>query len=147
MTTQPILSRDPGMEEPPSDLLFDAAEFGRRVAKKLEFERLSFREACPFVPCSPATLNRISRGRPPDVENYLRISRWLSGSSVPEPATRTPDAGVVEASKAIELLTECADDLALSASFMKNNGHNYGTITRLERRVRAFLSSLPVEEE
>lgn len=72
-------------QTPPSDNLFDGEAFGARIRQKLAADRTSFREAAPIVPCSPATLNRAARCEVPDVENYLRITRWLSGASEPDP--------------------------------------------------------------
>jgi len=75
----------PTLAAPSSDL-FDAAAFGRAVEAKLKNDRMSYRDAAPSVPCSPATLNRVARGFPPDAENYLRITRWLTGAPTPAPA-------------------------------------------------------------
>lgn len=80
-------------EAPPSSDLFDAQAFGERVAAKLEKYSLSYRDAAREVPCSSATLNRVARGSPPDVENYLRLSRWLTGALEPD---RSPSRAFLE---------------------------------------------------
>lgn len=67
-----------GEMEAPNDNLFDGAEFSKRIIAKLAADRMSYRDAAPLVRCCHATLNRASRGLAPDVENYLRISRWLT---------------------------------------------------------------------
>lgn len=82
MTTKEALK---ALQKPPSDNLFDPITFGARVAAKLEADGSSIRKAAPCVPCSPATLHRVSQGKMPDVENYLRISRWLTEADTPDP--------------------------------------------------------------
>ena len=68
---------------PPSDKLFDPAEFGAAVAAKLGDR--SYRQAAPTVPISTATLHRVASGKVPDVETYLRLIRWLTSADEPDP--------------------------------------------------------------
>lgn len=83
MTPQPMVEVT---GEASSDNLFDTAQFGQRIAAKLKADRMSYREAAAIIPCSHASLNRAARGLSPDVENYLRISRWLTSAVSPEAA-------------------------------------------------------------
>jgi hypothetical protein len=66
---------------PPSEVvlveLFNAAEFAARIRVKMEATNQSFRDAAPAVGVSVATLNRVARGNDPDVQSFLKISRWL----------------------------------------------------------------------
>lgn len=57
--------------------LFDPIRFGGEFRKKILALGLSYRNAAPLIGVSSATLNRIANGKPPDVENYLRIVKWL----------------------------------------------------------------------
>lgn len=57
---------------------FDPAAFGALVAQRLEATRQSYREAAPAVGVSSATLNRVARGKMPDVPTYLAVRRWLA---------------------------------------------------------------------
>jgi hypothetical protein len=58
--------------------LFDAAGFGSRFKTRLEALRLSYRAAAPLIGASAPTLQRVASGKHPDVENYLRIKRWMA---------------------------------------------------------------------
>lgn len=58
--------------------LFDPVAFGRRLRKALEKADLSLRRAEPLLNVDHATLGRTCCGKPPSVENYLRIVKWLS---------------------------------------------------------------------
>lgn len=92
---------------------FDREAFSADVRAKLERDGMSYREAAPVVPCSPATLNRVARGHAPDVENYLRICRWLTGTDQPEAlASNNPAAveGQGEVERAAAVLFERGDD-------------------------------------
>jgi len=57
--------------------LFDPVKFGRRVAAKVRRERLSYREAEAQSGVDHAIIHRVASGKPPTVENYLRLVRWL----------------------------------------------------------------------
>lgn len=58
--------------------LFDADGYSERLLQRLTALGLTYRDAAPLVGVSPATLNRVARGFPPEVETYLRINRWMS---------------------------------------------------------------------
>lgn len=55
---------------------FDPQRFGARVLAQMGPR--SFRDVAKDVGVSSATLNRVARGKSPDVQTYLRISAWLS---------------------------------------------------------------------
>lgn len=59
--------------------LFDPAQFGERVLRKMERERLSFREAARAIGTDHCNVQRVTTGKAPSVETYLRIVRWLDG--------------------------------------------------------------------
>lgn len=44
-------------------------------------KHITCRDAAKEVGCSPATVSRVCNGKPPDVENYLRISKWLADAT------------------------------------------------------------------
>ncbi len=57
--------------------LFNARKFGRTVRGELAAKGLSVRRAAREIGISSATVSRVARGRPPDVESYLRLRLWL----------------------------------------------------------------------
>jgi hypothetical protein len=70
-----------------SNQLFDSKAFGQRVAARLAWEHLSYREAQIASGVDHAVIHRISRGKPPSVENYLRLLRWLDSGQVDKNGT------------------------------------------------------------
>lgn len=68
-----------------SDRLFDAKAFATEVRVFMARKHITSREAAREIGCSHATVSRICNGGPPDVENYLRIRKWLSHPT-PEPS-------------------------------------------------------------
>jgi transcriptional regulator with XRE-family HTH domain len=63
--------------------LFDPAAFGRTLAEELSQRQLSYRQAERLIGTDKATLQRVTKGMTPSVENYLRITQWLSNGSSP----------------------------------------------------------------
>lgn len=59
---------------------FDPVAFGESLRRVMGAKGLSVRKAAPLIGASPATINRVMRGNPPNVEDYLRICKWLSPS-------------------------------------------------------------------
>lgn len=57
--------------------LFNAEEFGRRVADVLSDRRLTIREAAKQIDINKTTLHRVIWGKTPDLETYMRIVKWL----------------------------------------------------------------------
>jgi DNA-binding Xre family transcriptional regulator len=47
----------------------------------MERAQLSLRVLGPKIGVDKATLCRVTTGRAPSVENYLRICRWLDGNN------------------------------------------------------------------
>lgn len=65
--------------------LFNLVDYARGVRMAMAADDLSYRDAAVRIGMSPATLNRIAKARnEPDVENYLRIERWLNSRPTPE---------------------------------------------------------------
>lgn len=60
--------------------LFDADGFARQVRVRIAERHISVREAAAEIGCSHGTVSRVCNCKPPDVENYLRIVRWLEKS-------------------------------------------------------------------
>lgn len=72
--------------------LFDLTAFARRVRVRMADLNLSYRDAAPLIGVAVPTLNRVARAKgPPDVENYLRIERWLQANSPSNSAEPTRD--------------------------------------------------------
>lgn len=57
--------------------LFDPVEFGKKVAGKMERDGLSFREVQEAANVDHTIIRRVVAGKPPRLENYLRLTRWL----------------------------------------------------------------------
>lgn len=60
--------------------LFDAKEFGRKLRMKLADLNIDVRSAAKKIGVSPATISRVCCEKSPDVENYLRIKKWIENS-------------------------------------------------------------------
>ena len=58
--------------------LFDSKAYGRKLSLALHLMEIDMRTAAKQIGCSPATVSRVSNGKSPDVENYLRIEKWLN---------------------------------------------------------------------
>jgi hypothetical protein len=56
--------------------VYDAADFGARVLVAMADRPC--REVAPEIGISPSTLNRVTRGKMPDLPTYFAICRWLS---------------------------------------------------------------------
>lgn len=63
--------------------LFDAAAFAKRMRVAIAERDIDMRTAAKEIPCSHATVSRVCNGKSPDVENYLRMSRWLETPPTP----------------------------------------------------------------
>lgn len=61
----------------PAGPLFDAELFARDFRATMQARNLSAREAAREIGVSSATVNRVTRGKTPDVETFLRISGWV----------------------------------------------------------------------
>ncbi len=57
--------------------MFDAEAFAEMIRVKMARERVSCRDVAARTGTSHATVSRVSRGNPPDVETFLRLSKWL----------------------------------------------------------------------
>ncbi len=59
--------------------LFDGEVFARRIRRRMADLNVNLKEACEQIGCPHASLSRICNGKAaPDVENYLRIEKWLA---------------------------------------------------------------------
>lgn len=61
---------------PPQDSVSDVERL--RAAVLSAMAGRSCREVAPEVGISPATLNRVTRGKMPDLPTYLALCRWLA---------------------------------------------------------------------
>lgn len=61
--------------------LFDSLAFGNELRRRILKLGLSYRTAAPLIRVDKSTLNRTANGKPPDVENYLRMIKWLEKHS------------------------------------------------------------------
>lgn len=61
-------------------LFFSAEIFGFRILKEMKRRKFSCRHLALSIGVSPATINRVTRGGEPSVENYLRLCAWLDES-------------------------------------------------------------------
>lgn len=59
------------------DVRFDESAFFRAVEQRRAAERLSWRELGRKLGMSPSTFSRLSRGRRPDVDTFLKLLAWL----------------------------------------------------------------------
>jgi hypothetical protein len=57
--------------------LFDPKKFGQQLRQHMIENDLTVRSAASIIGCSQATISRVCRGFPPDVENYLMIQHWM----------------------------------------------------------------------
>ncbi len=59
--------------------LFNPQEFARRIRVRMAEEGMDMKTAARLIGCSHSTISRVCAGiSAPDVENYLRIEKWLS---------------------------------------------------------------------
>ncbi|KRE07490.1 hypothetical protein ASE63_22590 [Bosea sp. Root381] len=65
--------------------LFNAEAFATQVRVLMARKHITMREAAVEIGCGHATVSRVCNGKTPDVENYLRISKWLSEATTQEP--------------------------------------------------------------
>lgn len=56
---------------------FDAARFFREVDQRRRDRSLSWRELARKLSISPSTFSRMSQGRRPDIETFLKLITWL----------------------------------------------------------------------
>ena len=68
--------------------LFDAAAFGSRVLRTMRKRGESFREVQVKTGVDHVTVFGVSNGKPPSVENYLRLLRWLETGAYGKVAKR-----------------------------------------------------------
>ena len=58
--------------------LFDAAAFSLQVRLAMARANLSYRQLAALIGVDQANIHRVAKhGKPPCVENYLRLCRWL----------------------------------------------------------------------
>ncbi len=57
--------------------LFNADTFGKHLRVRMAEKRQGMRATAKEIGCSLATVSRVCSGKPPDVENYLRIQKWM----------------------------------------------------------------------
>lgn len=57
--------------------MFDSAAFAKAVAGRLKHQRLEVRAAAQQTGLSAATISRVSRGSPPDVQSLATLLAWL----------------------------------------------------------------------
>jgi transcriptional regulator with XRE-family HTH domain len=68
-----------GLQKPAADgTLFAPKKFGRTVSEAMSAKGLSVRYMTGETGISPATICRITQGKAPSVENYLRLCVWLA---------------------------------------------------------------------
>jgi hypothetical protein len=58
--------------------LFDPAQFGRKLSVAIHLMELDLRTAAKQIGTSHSTVCRVCNGGVPDVENYLRIQKWMT---------------------------------------------------------------------
>ncbi len=61
----------------PKKPLFNPSQFSAKVRMRIAERNIDMRTAAKEIGCSHATVSRVSNGKSPDVENYLRIEKWL----------------------------------------------------------------------
>lgn len=84
---------------------FDEGAFFRALEDRRSLEGLSWRELGRRLELSPSTFSRLSRGKRPDVETFLKLLGWLgmpataflAGASASEPASDEPLAVIAQA--------------------------------------------------
>lgn len=60
---------------------FDPTVFGSRVAVRMSRTGVTYRELEDKTGVNHGTIYRVVSGRPPSVENYLRLKEWLDGDA------------------------------------------------------------------
>ena len=58
--------------------LFDQRKFTRLILRKMQHAGLSLREVQQQSGVDHAAVHRVVNGKAPNVENYLRLVRWLN---------------------------------------------------------------------
>lgn len=111
--------------------LFDPAVFATLIRTRLAELNISKRRAAALLEISPATLNRISNGGTPDIETYLRVSRWLGESAYQllphQSCLHHPDRPVREILDGDPLCQECCD------AWVRNEGAHQQYLEREEQ--------------
>lgn len=141
---QDAVAREEGVNVP----YFNAAAFADCIKVKMDADELSFRQAAPIIGVSPATLNRIARGHPPDIGSYLRVMQWLNPRPAYDPTAiqRARDEGARlawEEARALVAGIEVGpdDDRDGIASYYMN-----GAVSRIDSRLATFPSP-PIKQE
>jgi len=57
--------------------LFKPDEFGLKVAERMAAKGLTIRDAAAQIGVSRNALHRVTQGKTPEVETYLRITKWM----------------------------------------------------------------------
>lgn len=57
--------------------IFDVAQFAKAVAGRLKHQRIDVRSAAQETGLSAATISRVARGSPPDVQSLATLLAWL----------------------------------------------------------------------
>lgn len=76
--------------------LFDQEKFATDLRLAMAAKNVDMLSASKEIGCSHSTISRICNGKSPDVENYLRIMRWLDKQVLKvtarpkKPAFKTP---------------------------------------------------------
>ncbi len=59
--------------------LYNAEDFARRIRVRIAERGIDMKIAAKEIGCAHSTVSRVCNGQnAPDVENYLRIEKWLS---------------------------------------------------------------------
>jgi hypothetical protein len=62
---------------------FDAEDFARRIRVKIAEDGIDMKIAAKQIGCAHSTVSRVCAGiSAPDVNNYLRIQKWLTQPKV-----------------------------------------------------------------
>ena len=62
--------------------LFDADQFATKLRMKIAERGIDMKIAAKEIGCAHSSVSRICNGKSPDVENYLRIQKWLTQPKV-----------------------------------------------------------------
>jgi transcriptional regulator with XRE-family HTH domain len=62
--------------------LFNAEKYAMALRVAIAQRKTDMRKVALEIGCSHSTISRVCNGKAPDVENYLRIQKWLTQPKV-----------------------------------------------------------------
>lgn len=77
----------------PEAPLFDGPAFALEIRLAMARANLSYRQLSEMIGSDQASIHRAAKhGKPPSIETYLRLRRWLDSEPIPTPPQGTDHA-------------------------------------------------------